>query len=195
VSRIFTLLKQKIMILKINKVFSRSVLAFLVVCVLTFSASAQQKESNTQEQKNKEIVLKWLVNFWGSKYNPSIIDELAAEDMVLQYSLHKPRKGKADIKDFMKKFRDAFPDLAFDGAYPLLADGEYVIARWVGGGTHTGTAFSDWPVGSLPAASGRKMRFTGTTVFRVVNGKVAEEIGLDDGLTTLLQLDLVRPVN
>ena len=63
-----------------------------------------------------------------------------------------------------------------------------------GGGTHTGTAFSDWPVGALPAATGRKMRFTGTTVFRVVNGNVAEEIGLDDGLTTLLQLDLVRPV-
>jgi predicted ester cyclase len=114
--------------------------------------------------------------------------------MVLQYSLHKPRKGHADIKDFMKKFRDAFPDLAFEGAYPLLADGEYVIARWVGGGTHTGTAFNDWPIGALPAATGRKMHFTGTTVFRVVNGKVAEEIGLDDGLTTLMQLNLVGPV-
>ena len=114
--------------------------------------------------------------------------------MILQYSLHKPRKGQADIKDFQKKFRDAFPDLAFEGAYPLLADGEYVIARWVGGGTHTGSAFNDWPVGALPAATGRKMRFTGTTVFRVVNGKVTEEVGLDDGLTALRQLELVSAV-
>lgn len=181
------------MTIKINNVFGKPALVFMaVVCALT--SSAQEKESKNQEQKNKETVVKWLDNFWGSKYNSSIIDELATEDMVLQYSLHKPRKGKADIKDFMKKFRDAFPDLAFEGAYPLLADGEYVIARWVGGGTHTGTAFSDWPVGTLPAATGRKMRFTGTTVFRVVNGKVAEEIGLDDGLTALLQLDLVHPV-
>jgi predicted ester cyclase len=181
--------------IKINKGLVRPTLELVVIlCALTSFANAQGKGEKNQEQKNKEIVVKWLDNFWGSKYNPAIVDELATSDMVLQYSLHKPRKGQADIKDFMKKFRDAFPDLAFAGAYPLLADGEYVIARWVGGGTHTGTAFNDWPVGALPAATGRKMRFTGTTVFRVVNGKVAEEIGLDDGLTTLMQLDLVRPV-
>jgi predicted ester cyclase len=171
----------------------RPVLA-LMIFLSAFTQFAHAQQSKNQEEKNKEIVGKWLDNFWGSKYNSAIIDELAAPDMLLQYSLHKPRKGHADIKDFMKKFRDAFPDLAFEGAHPLLADGEYVIARWVGGGTHTGTAFSDWPVGALPAATGRKMRFTGTTVFRVVNGKVTEEVGLDDGLTTLLQLDLVRPV-
>lgn len=170
-------------------------LMLLAVCVLTMnSVNAQEKNVKNQEQENKEIVVKWLDNFWGPHYNPAIVDELAAEEMVLKYSLHQPRLGHADIKDFMKKFRAAFPDLAFAGAYPLLADGEYVIARWVGGGTHTGAAFSDWPVGALPAATGRKMHFTGTTVFRVVNGKVAEEIGLDDGLTALLQLELVRPV-
>jgi predicted ester cyclase len=161
--------------------------------VLTAVAGQGSKENALAlSEKNKETVGKWLTNFWGPKYNQSIIDELAAPDMLLQYSLHKPRKGHADIKDFMKKFRDAFPDLAFDGAYPMLADGEYVIARWVGGGTHTGTAFNDWPVGALPANTGRKMRFTGTTVFRVVNGKIAEEVGLDDGLTALLQLKLVQ---
>ena len=57
---------------------------------------------------------------------------------------------------------------------------------------HTGPAFSDFLQGSLPAASGRKMRFTGTTVIRVENGKIAEEIGLDDGVTALTQLGLVR---
>ncbi|MCB0492086.1 MAG: ester cyclase [Cyclobacteriaceae bacterium] len=169
-------------------------LMLLVMCVVTAPVKAQEKNVKNQEQENKEIVGKWLDNFWGPHYNPAIVDELASKEMVLQYSLHQPRLGHADIKDFMKKFRAAFPDLAFAGAYPLLADGEYVIARWVGGGTHTGAAFSDWPVGALPAATGRKMHFTGTTVFRVVNGKVTEEIGLDDGLTTLLQLELVRPV-
>ena len=54
--------------------------------------------------------------------------------------------------------------------------------EWEGGGTHTGPAFSDFLIGSLPAASGRKMRFTGTTVLRLQNGKIVEEIGLDDGV-------------
>jgi len=171
----------------------RTLLLFAGIIVATLSCIAQGKEK-TLEQRNKEIVGKWLDNFWSAHYNQSIVDELAAPDMILKYSLHKPRKGHADIKDFMKKFRDAFPDLAFEGAYPLLADGDYVIARWVGGGIHTGAAFSDWPVGALPAATGRKMHFSGTTVFKVVDGKITEEIGLDDGLTTLLQLDLVRAV-
>jgi hypothetical protein len=32
------------------------------------------------------------------------------------------------------------------------------------------------------------MRFTGTTVLKVVNGKIVEEVGLDDGVTALTQL-------
>jgi SnoaL-like polyketide cyclase len=36
------------------------------------------------------------------------------------------------------------------------------------------------------------MRFTGTTVIRVENGRIAEEIGLDDGVTALTQLGLIQ---
>ncbi len=67
-----------------------------------------------------------------------------------------------------------------------------MVGRWEGGGTHTGPAFSDFLVGSLPAASGRKMRLTGTTVPRVENGKIAEEIGLDDGVTALQQFGILK---
>jgi len=47
---------------------------------------------------------------------------------------------------------------------------------------------------TLAAATGRKMHFTGTTVLRIENGKIAEEIGLDDGVTALQQLGLIRSV-
>jgi predicted ester cyclase len=77
----------------------------------------------------------------------------------------------------------------------MIAEGDYVVGRWDGGGTHTGPAFKDLPVGSLPAASGRKMKFTGTTVFRIVNGKIAEEIGEEGALTALQQLGLVPAGN
>ena len=36
------------------------------------------------------------------------------------------------------------------------------------------------------------MRFTGTTVLRLQNGKIVEEIGLDDGVTALRQLGLLK---
>jgi hypothetical protein len=49
-------------------------------------------------------------------------------------------------------------------------------------------------MGSLPAASGNKMRFTGTTVLKVIDGKIIEEVGLDDGLTAMTQLGVVAVV-
>jgi predicted ester cyclase len=146
----------------------------------------------SKEQENKAIVGRWFTEFWGSTWNPRIIDALAAPDILLQYSLHAPRRGRADVRNFMIDFRAAFPDLGFEGAADLIAEGDFVVGRWKGGGTHTGPAFSDLLVGSLPAKSGRKMRFTETTVLRVENGMIAEEIGLDDGVTALQQLGLLK---
>ena len=146
------------------------------------------------EQDNKAIVGQWFQGFWGNPWNPDVIEQLAAPDMLLQYSLHAPRRGRNDVRNFMIGFRQAFPDLKFWGAADLIAEGDHVVGRWDGGGTHTGPEFSDFLIGSLPAGSGRKMRFTGTTVIRVVNGKIAEEIGLDDGVTALQQLGILQPV-
>lgn len=139
------------------------------------------------------VVGRWFTEFWGKEYKSDVVDELAAPNMLLQYSLHAPRRGHADIKAFMAGFREAFPDLYFWGTADLIAQGEYVVGRWEGGGTHTGPAFSDFLIGSLPANSGRKMRFTGTTVLRISEDfKILEEIGLDDGVTALTQLELIR---
>jgi predicted ester cyclase len=143
-------------------------------------------------ENNKEIVGRWFKEFWGNPWNPEIVDELAAPDILLQYSLHAPRRGRDDVRAFMTAFRDAFPDLSFWGAADLIAEGDYVVGRWEGGGTHTGPAFDDFLVGALPARSGRKMRFTGTTVLRVTGGRIAEEIGLDDGATALQQLGILK---
>jgi len=154
------------------------------------TASGESKMS--REQDNKAVVGRWFDGFWGNPWNPQIIDELAAPNMLLQYSLHAPRRGREDVRNFMMDFRAAFPDLKFWGAADLIAEGDYVVGRWEGGGTHTGAAFNDFLAGSLPPASGRKMHFTGTTVLRVESGKIAEEIGLDDGVTALMQLGILK---
>jgi hypothetical protein len=87
----------------------------------------------SREQENKAIVGRWFDGFWGNPWNPGIIDELAAADMLLQYSLHAPRRGHEDVRDFMMGFRAAFPDLNFWGAADLIAEGHYVVGRWEGG--------------------------------------------------------------
>lgn len=176
--------------------FSKGAFALAAGAVATGAAAvpfrAQTAGTQSRIVQNKALVGRWFTEFWGNPWNPAIVDELAAPDMLLQYSLHAPRRGRADVKAFMIGFRTAFPDLSFAGAAELIAEGDYVVGRWIGGGTHTGPAFSDFLAGSLPAASGRKMRFTGTTVIKVVNGQIAEEVGLDDGVTALTQLGLIR---
>ena len=144
------------------------------------------------QDDNKAIVGRWFTDFWGKTCDLRVIDEIAAPDMLLKYSLHEPRRGHDDIKAFMKDFRAAFPDLNFWGTADLIAEGDYVVGQWEGGGTHTGPAFNDFLLGGLPAATGRKMHFTGTTVLKVINGKIVEEIGLDDGVKALVQLKLLR---
>jgi predicted ester cyclase len=146
----------------------------------------------SKEEYNKAIVGRWFTDFWGKNVKLAVIDEVAAPDMLLKYSLHEPRRGRAEIKAFITDFRAAFPDLNFWGTAGLIAEGDYVVGQWEGGGTHTGPAFKDFLIGGLPAATGRKMHFTGTTVLKVINGKITEEIGLDDGVTALTQLGLLK---
>src|ERR1700754_3716206 len=157
-----------------------------------FYESDQGAIRMSKEEDNKAVVGRSLTEFWGKDGYLGVIDEIAAPDMLLKYSLHEPRRGRDDIKAFMTDFRAAFPDLNFWGTADLIAEGDYVVGQWDGGGTHTGPAFGDFLIGSLPAATGRKMRFTGTTVLKVVDGKIVEEIGLDDGVTALTQLGLLK---
>jgi predicted ester cyclase len=143
-------------------------------------------------EENKAIVGRWFTEFWGKDFNPAVIDEQAAPDIRFEYSLHAPLRGRDAVRGFATKFRSAFPDLNFWGTADLIAEGDYVVGQWEGGGTHTGGPFDDMPVGSLPANTGKTMRFTGTTVLKVENGLITEEIGLDDGVTVLRQLGLIR---
>ncbi len=141
-------------------------------------------------EENKAIVTRWFTEYW-AKGNPEIVDELGAEDLVFSYPMHGELRGREPVKKMLTDLVEAFPDLSFDVVGDLIAEGDYVVGRWEGGGTHTGPAFSDLPVGSLPAATGRRIHFSGTTVYRIENGKVAEELGQEQALTALQQLGLI----
>ena len=123
--------------------------------------------------------------------NEAVFLDLLTPDVVDHYAPPGLPPGRVGWNINRKLFRAAFPDLNFWGTADLIAEGEYVVGQWEGGGTHTGSAFSDLPLGSLPAGSGKKMRFTGTSVLRVRNGLITEELGIDDGVAVLKQLGLI----
>ncbi|HZE64985.1 MAG TPA: ester cyclase [Sporichthyaceae bacterium] len=143
-------------------------------------------------EENKAVVGRWFSEFWGPEFNPAVVDELAAPDIRFEYSLHAPLRGREAVKQFATAFRAAFPDLAFGGTAELIAEGDYVVGQWIGGGTHMGAPMTDLPLGGLSEPNtGKVMRFTGTTILKVENGLITQEVGLDDGVTVLQQLGLI----
>ena len=87
--------------------------------------SKDNKAHDFKAKANKVIVGRWFTDFWGKTCNLDIVDELAAPDMLLQYSLHDPRRGRTDIKAFMTDFRKAFPDEAMSRLHDAIPVGRF----------------------------------------------------------------------
>lgn len=64
-----------------------------LACGASVLCTASGESKMSREQDNKAVVGRWFEGFWGNPWNPQIIDELAAPNMLLQYSLHAPRRG------------------------------------------------------------------------------------------------------
>jgi hypothetical protein len=126
------------------------------------------------EALNKAIVDRWFTSLWGKVCDLAIIDELASNDVILQYSPH-PLRGHQAVKTFMTVFREAFPDLEFRRIGGLISDGDVVVVRWEANGTHTGPAFSDFHIGPLPASSGLSIVLSGHTAVRLRDTLIVEE--------------------
>jgi len=127
------------------------------------------------EGLGKAIAGEWFSSLWGFHSDLGVVDALAAPDVLLQFSMENPRRGRQAVKDFMRDFRSAFPDLGFQRVGALIADRNIVVVRWEGGGTHTGPAFDDFHIGPLPAASGRKIVLCGHSAIRLADGMIVEE--------------------
>ena len=74
----------------------------------------------------------------------------------------------------------AFPDLRIT-TDDIIAEGDKVVARWTVTGTHQGELMG------IPA-SGKQISFTGMTVHRFVDGKIAENWWSYDAMGMMQQI-------
>src|SRR5687768_3162037 len=77
-------------------------------------------------------------------------------------------------------WRDAFPDLQIT-VEKQVAERDLVAVRWTARGTNTGT-------GNGIPATGRAVQITGTTLFRMDDGRIAEEWTCANSLGLMKQL-------
>jgi len=137
-------------------------------------------------QANKTIVSRIWNEIWncGALH---VVDEVIATDYVGHIPVMPgPVQGADAFKAMIVAYRTAYPDVHLT-VDDLLADGDKVVARWTTRGTNTGNLMG------MPA-TGKQIELPGISVFRIVNGKVAEEWEGFDSLGMMLQLGMtVRP--
>ena len=141
---------------------------------------------------NKNIVKHWFEDFWGDTYDAGAAEALSTADIVVHHQMHGPKRGREAVNRFMVDLREAFPDWRLHIIGNLIAEGDYVVGRWEGGGTHTGSAYSGFQMGSIVAGSGFKVQITGTTVFRLASWRIAEELGQEDAVTAMKQIGFLE---
>jgi predicted ester cyclase len=141
---------------------------------------------------NKDLAAEYFDAVWSQHYNPEKIRLLADPALVWRYPMHGEFHGPESVITMLTSFRESLPDLTFWATEELLPAGDYVVARWEGGGTHTGRALTELPHGGpIPAGSGRKVFFKGMSLLRFRDGKVIEDVGEEGAIDAHLQLGAV----
>jgi len=119
---------------------------------------------NSLEEQNKSIVRK----YWDGKWNerrPEIHDELLSTD--IKYHGKDEMTGIEEYKTSYSTYLSAMTNTRFE-IKELIAERDLVMSRAVFYGTYTGILGDIYPVGE-------ELHFGFFTVFKLVDGKIAEE--------------------
>ena len=108
--------------------------------------------------------------------------ELVAPDMVL-HEVSTTMQGLEAYQQFLSMYYAAFPDLHFL-VEDLIAEGDRVVARYTGRGTHQGELMGIPP-------TGKPVSVTNILITRIANEKAVEQWLNFDALGMLQQLGVI----
>lgn len=128
---------------------------------------------------NKNLYLR-LAEEVLSKKNLAVVDELIAEDFVEHVDARPRRIGIEGFKAARTRRNRAFPDWKVT-VDDIIAEGDKVVARATGQGTHLGEYMGIPPTGKV-------VKVSWIAIYRVANGKLAEHWQHIDELGLRLQL-------
>ena len=153
-----------------------------LVLVALIACGGSGSSLSDEEQDNKEIVARFIEEF-KNKANHDIVDELLTTDFV--HHLADPRlpPGRDAIKLLGQSIVAGFPDVHAT-VEELLADGDFVVERTTARATNTGE-FNGIP------ATGKQVAWTEIHIYRLKDGKIAEQWSEIDLLGLLTQLGAV----
>jgi predicted ester cyclase len=131
--------------------------------------------------ENRAIVTRYVYEV--NMQNYDAFDEFVHPDFIDHNPIPGQKPGVPGLKDAYRIFSDAIPDVWFTFE-DLIAEDDLVVGRGVIEGTHKGNFMG------IPA-TGKKLHWTGTRLFRVKDGKVTEGWINFDLLGLMQQLGVV----
>ncbi len=131
-------------------------------------------------EENKALVRRWFEELF-NEGNLEVTDEIIAPNHISHDpSLPDLPLGPEGAKQLVNLYRSAFPDVRLT-IEDELADGDKVVTRWVGRGTHQGVLMGVAP-------TGEQVETTGISIWRIEEGKIVESWANYDTLGMLQQV-------
>lgn len=143
----------------------------IVLCSCGGSGDAQKAD-------NIETVRSQHTEIW-SRGDVSLIPEIYAEDYVGHFPGGRTVTGREGIRETIESFRAAFPDW-METVEQVVADGDRVVTVYRSTGTHTGEFLGN-------PATGNKVEILEASVFRMTEGRIAEQWAFPDVLSLQVQ--------
>ncbi len=159
---------------------SRWWVASLLAAVVVLGGAEGATASHKEQERNKAVARR-LFEEELSQGNWDVALEIHTPDFVAHAGTRTASLAE-DIES-AKDWRRAFPDLVVT-VDQMVAEGDRVAVLWTGRGTNSGTGHG------FPA-TGKSGQAGGITIFRFVDGRIAEEWGVIDQLGMLRQLGLL----
>ena len=131
-------------------------------------------------EENKALVLRFVDEML-NRQNLAVIDELIAPGCVDHDAPPDQVPGPEGVKRTLQAVRNSLTDLVVH-TDDIIAEGDRVVTRHTAEATHTGSFLGF-------AASGRRLRWTAISIYRIAGGKIAERWGLMDVRTLRSQLE------
>ncbi|CAN5798575.1 hypothetical protein BH11BAC3_BH11BAC3_12050 [soil metagenome] len=155
--------------------------SFYTVLLLTATILFYSCSSNTQTANldtNRDVVKKYH-EVW-SNGQVTALDKILAPDFVCHFIDGIEWQGIDGADNSITSHRKSFPDWK-EEIVDMISEGDKVVTRYKSTGTQQG------PFNGLDS-TGKKVTIYETSIYRIANGKIAEQWGFPDALSLDNQL-------
>ena len=155
-------------------------LFLLTASILIYSCGSNKQEITLNS--NRDVVKKYH-EIW-SNGQVTELDKILAPDFVCHFINGIEWKGIEGANNSITSHRKSFPDWK-EEIVDMISEGDKVVTRYKSTGTQQGTFNGLDP-------TGKKVTIYETSIYRIANGKIAEQWGFPDALSLNNQLEVKK---